>query len=33
MKAIVTLKELAMWAKAYPNMSILDFIKILNRIS
>lgn len=33
MKAIITLKELERWSKIYPNMTILDFIKILTRIS
>lgn len=34
MKAKVTLKELERWAKAYPNMTILQFIKIFSdRIS
>lgn len=28
MKTKITLKELEMWAKVYPNMTILDFIKI-----
>lgn len=28
MKAIVTLEQLEQWAKVYPNMTILDFIKI-----
>lgn len=28
MKAKVTLEELHQWAKVYPNMTILDFIKI-----
>ena len=28
MKAIVTLEQLEQWAKLYPNMTILDFIKI-----
>lgn len=28
MKAKVTLKELERWSKIYPNMTILDFIKI-----
>lgn len=28
MKAIVTLEQLQQWAKVYPNMTILDFIKI-----
>lgn len=28
MKAKVTLKELEMWAKAYPNMTIVQFLKI-----
>ena len=30
MKAIITLKELEQWAKAYPNMTILQFIKIFS---
>lgn len=30
MKAKVSLKELAMWAKAYPNMTIVQFIKIFS---
>lgn len=30
MKAKVTLKELEMWAKAYPNMTIVQFIKIFS---
>lgn len=33
MKAKVTLEELQQWAKVYPDMTILDFIKILTRIS
>ena len=33
MKTKVTLKELEQWAKVYPNMTILQFIKILNRTS
>lgn len=33
MKAKVTLEQLKTWAKVYPNMTILDFIKILTRIS
>lgn len=28
MKAKVTLEQLQQWAKVYPNMTILDFIKI-----
>lgn len=28
MKAKVTLEQLKAWAKVYPNMTILDFIKI-----
>lgn len=28
MKAKVTLKQLEMWAKAYPNMTIVQFLKI-----
>lgn len=30
MKAKVTLKELERWAKAYPNMTIVQFIKIFS---
>lgn len=34
MKAKVTLEQLEMWAKAYPDMTILQFIKIfLNKTS
>lgn len=34
MKTKITLKELEMWAKVYPNMTVLQFIKIfLNKIS
>lgn len=28
MKTKITLEQLAMWAKAYPDMTILQFIKI-----
>lgn len=28
MKAKVTLEQLEMWAKAYPNMTIVQFLKI-----
>lgn len=28
MKVTITLDELSMWAKAYPNMTVLQFIKI-----
>lgn len=28
MKTIVTLEQLKKWAEVYPNMTILDFIKI-----
>jgi hypothetical protein len=27
-KTVVTLEQLQQWAKVYPNMTILDFIKI-----
>lgn len=30
MKAKVTLEELKAWAKAYPNMTIVQFIKIFS---
>lgn len=34
MKAIITLKELEMWVKVYPNMTVAEFIKIFsNKIS
>lgn len=33
MKAKITLEELHQWARVYPEMTILDFIKILTRIS
>lgn len=33
MKAKVTLKELERWAKAYPNMTIVQFLKILTKNS
>lgn len=33
MKAKVTLEQLKAWAKVYPNMTILQFIKILTRTS
>lgn len=28
MKTKITLKELEMWAKVYPNMTVAEFIKI-----
>lgn len=28
MKAIVTLEQLEQWAKVYPNMTIVQFLKI-----
>lgn len=33
MKVKVTLEQLKTWAKVYPNMTILDFIKILGKTS
>lgn len=33
MKAIVTLEQLEQYAKIYPNMTIVQFLKILTRIS
>ena len=32
-KTVVTLEQLEQYAKIYPEMKILDFIKILNRTS
>lgn len=34
MKTKITLEQLEQWAKVYPNMTVLQFIKIfLNKIS
>lgn len=33
MKTKVSLEELEKWAKAYPDMTVLQFLKILTRIS
>lgn len=33
MKAIITLKELERWSKIYPNMTIVQFLKILTKNS
>lgn len=30
MKTKITLKELEMWAKVYPNMTVAEFIKIFS---
>lgn len=30
MKAIITLKELERWSKIYPNMTIVQFLKIFS---